>query len=119
MDAIFQFFDNLTWIGWTLIILAILILWVVISKDEETIGADGLPVEEEDDTEWHTDIITCSVPGQQVIQFLPWEYSDYDFYSYDGYLDITLKNGNTCYLPIGFTTIIDETANKITLTTKE
>lgn len=121
MDAIFQFLSNLPWFVWLLagFLCALLIGASIKDEDIEEFEDFLEKPESEIDTEWHTDIITCSVPWQQVIQLLPWEYSDYDFYSYDGYIDITLKNGNTCYLPIGFTTIVDETANKITLTKKE
>jgi len=103
-DTISQYIDKMPIWGWILTGIVVLILGIV-STPNETITSSEDEEDEEDDM---TDIITCSVPWQEVIVFHPNQYSDYNVDHYDGYLDITMKNWNTCYLPIQYTTVIDK-----------
>lgn len=103
-DTISQYIDKMPVWGWVLTGIVVLIIGIV-STSNETITSSEDEEDEEDDM---TDIITCSVPWQEVIVFQPNQYSDYNVDHYDGYVDITMKNWNTCFLPIQYTTVIDK-----------
>lgn len=60
-----------------------------------------------------SDYITCSVPWQKVVYLRPQDYTDYTENSYGPVWEITLKNGNTLYLPMEYTTIIDDSFEQI------
>lgn len=103
MDSIIQFLSSVpTWL-WVLIGV-LTAIGVIAAMQDETAEEDPDFLE----TTGMTDYITCSVPWQEVITFLPNQYVDYDPECYTGYVGITLKNGNSCLVPSQYTTVIDK-----------
>ena len=59
-----------------------------------------------------TKYITCSIPWQKVIYLRPQDYADY-CEAYTGVWQIDLKNGKLLFLPMEYTTIIDDSFEQI------
>lgn len=89
-------------------IIALVLLWIMLVAFSEYTDEQWEMIPDNLEEDNMTDIITCSVPWQEIIVFQPNQYSDYNVDYYDGYVDITMKNWNTCFLPIQYTTVIDK-----------
>lgn len=108
----FETLSTLPGWAWILLIVVALIIWVIaFSEDEITLDANGIPLlEPETDM---TDIITCSVPGQKQVVFNPTQYKYYSIDSYDWFVEVQLLNGDVCYIPSMYTTIIDQSFRSV------
>lgn len=97
---------------WILLaIVAIIIAIIAFWKEVEIDPVTGLPIEEPDTD--NTDIITCSVPGQKQVMFTPTQYKYYSIDSYDWFVEVQLLNGDICYVPSMYTTIIDQSFRSV------
>ena len=113
-DTISQYIDNLPWWGWVLFILALFIFGSMLFEEEEVLDTNGVPVVEDDYPANWEDTITCTVPGQQPIILRPTEFYDYEEY-YTGVYGVTLRNRNTIFLPMQYTTILDSSMDITTI----
>jgi len=66
------------------------------------------------DTDEEDNIIICSVPWQKPIILRPDEFHSYEE-AYSGIWEVTLRNGNLIYLPMEYTTILDNSMELTTL----
>ena len=108
----FESLSTLPVYAWVLLVIVAFIIGIIAFSEEVEIDpATGLPIEEQETD--NTDIITCSVPGQKQIVLNPKQYQSYSIDSYDWFIEIQLTNGNICYVPSMYTTIIDRSFQSI------
>lgn len=108
INSVSDWFANLPWWGWVLIVLSVLIFAAIVTPD---------PVEVEKDSNYPAnwdDTITCTVPWQKPIILRPDEFHSYEE-AYSGIWEVTLRNGNLIYLPMEYTTILDNSMELTTL----
>ncbi len=111
LDTISTFLNSLVWSEWILILIAILVIWLAIFNEDDDVLLDEW--KKQDPTTNMSDIITCSIPWQKTLVFLPSQYKDYDIDWCNGFIQIELINGDTCYIPSTYTTVIDESFNSV------
>lgn len=114
LDTITTFFGSLVWSEWVLLVLvAMAVLASVLNLDDiDTEDAD------EDGPDAYAangeDTITCTVPWQKPIILRPNEFYEYDeMYTWVWW--VTLRNWNSIFLPMEYTTIVDDSMSLTTI----
>lgn len=114
LDTITTFFSNLVWSEWALIAVGVFIFWSVFMWDDDIDTEDA----EEDGPDAYAangeDTITCTVPWQKPIILTPNDFYDYDE-AYTGIWSVTLRNWNSIFLPMEYTTIVDDSMSLTTI----
>lgn len=83
-------------------------------EEEETLDANGVPIAEDDYPANGSDTITCTVPWQKPIILRPNEFYEYDeMYTWVWW--VTLRNWNSIFLPMEYTTIVDDSMSLTTI----